>query len=58
MGDIDAELQRLKDLDNFDAAIHKLFDDGLLSEQTMTSMWSMVHRESQEMMMLKRLEED
>lgn len=58
MTDSDADTLRLRDLAAFDTAIHRLYGDGLLSEQTMSRVWGVVHRESQEMMMLKRLEED
>ena len=47
---------RLRDLRDFDAAIHRLFDDGLLSEWTMSDVWALVHRESEDMVMRKRIE--
>ncbi len=50
MTDSDADILRLRDLAAFDAAIHTLYGDGLLSEQTMTWVWGVVHRESQEML--------
>lgn len=42
----DADILHLRDLAAFDTAIHRLYGDGLLSEQTMSRVWSVVHREA------------
>ena len=47
---------RLRDLHAFDAALHRLFTDGLLSEGTMSEIWATVHRESEDMVMWERIE--
>lgn len=49
---------RRSGLMDFDAATHRLYVDGLLSERTMMWLWEVSHRETQEMMELKRLEEE
>ena len=53
---LDADILRLRDLAAFDTAIHRLYGDGLLSEQTMTWVCGVVHRESHEMLELQRFE--
>ena len=47
---------RLRDLHAFDAALHRLYDDGLLSEVTMSDVWALVHRASEDMVMRRRIE--
>ena len=47
---------RLDDLRAFDAALHRLYDDGLLSEATTSGVWGVVHRESEDMVMRRRIE--
>ena len=44
------------DLTVFDAACQKLYDDGLMSEETLVRLHGIVHREAWEMETLRHLE--
>ncbi|MEE8666822.1 MAG: hypothetical protein SOI13_01700 [Bifidobacterium mongoliense] len=44
------------DLTAFDAACHRLYTDGLLSEPTLIELHAIVHREAWEMMEIKGLD--